>query len=158
MEEYKIEMKINGERLVATTQADESLLKFLRRNGFFEVKCGCEKGECGTCTVILQGKAVKSCITLALQANNKEVWTIRGMGKFELGRKLQESFVQYGAIQCGFCTPGMILVAKAYLDKNPIPDRKEIKREIAGNLCRCTGYKKIVDAIYAVAEENKKMN
>ncbi|GAB4112062.1 MAG: (2Fe-2S)-binding protein [Candidatus Caldatribacteriota bacterium] len=158
MEEYKIELKINGERLAGTTRADESLLKFLRRNGFFEVKCGCEKGECGTCTVILAGKAVKSCITLALQANNKEVWTVRGMEKFELGRKLQESFVQYGAIQCGFCTPGMILVAKAYLDKNPIPDRKEIKAEIAGNLCRCTGYKKIVDAIYAVAEENKKMN
>jgi len=156
MEEYRVELKVNGEKIISTAQAEESLLKFLRRNGFTEVKCGCEKGECGSCTVILNGKAIKSCIILALQANNKEIWTVRGMEKFELGRKLQESFVKHGAVQCGFCIPGMILVAKNYLDKDPIPDREEIKKEISGNLCRCTGYKKIVDAIYAVAVENQK--
>lgn len=156
MEEYRVELKVNGEKIISPAQAEESLLKFLRRNGFTEVKCGCEKGECGSCTVILNGKAIKSCIILALQANNKEIWTVRGMEKFELGRKLQESFVKHGAVQCGFCIPGMILVAKNYLDKDPIPDREEIKKEISGNLCRCTGYKKIVDAIYAVAVENQK--
>jgi len=120
------------------------------------VKCGCEKGECGTCTVIFNKKAVKSCIILALQANHKEVWTVKGMEKLKLGRKLQESFVNHGAIQCGFCTPGMILAAKEYLDKSSVPDKEGIRKAISGNLCRCTGYKKIVDAIYYVAVENQK--
>jgi len=157
MEEYRIELTVNDEKIIGAAKAEESLLKFLRRNGFTEVKCGCEKGECGTCTVILNKKAIKSCIVLALQANHKEVWTVKGMEKQELGRKLQESFVNYGAIQCGFCTPGLIMVAKSYLDQDPIPDREEIKKAISGNLCRCTGYKKIVDAIYAVAVENCKL-
>jgi len=156
MEEYRIELTVNNEKIIAAVKAEESLLKFLRRNGFTEVKCGCEKGECGTCTVILNKKAVKSCIVLALQANHKEVWTVKGMEKLELGRKLQESFVKQGAIQCGFCTPGMILAAKEYLDENSVPDREGIKKAISGNLCRCTGYKKIVDAIYDVAVENQK--
>ena len=157
MEEYKIELTVNGEKIISTTKPEESLLKFLRRNGFTEVKCGCEKGECGTCTVILNDKTIKSCIILALQANYKEIWTVKGIEKFDLGRKLQESFVNYGAIQCGFCTPGLIMTAKNYLDQNPSPDREEIKKAISGNLCRCTGYKKIVDAIYVVAVENYKL-
>jgi carbon-monoxide dehydrogenase small subunit len=157
MEEYSLKLILNGEKIDSTTKPEESLLKFLRRNGFTEVKCGCEKGECGTCTIIIDKKAIKSCLMLALQANGKEVWTVKGMEKQELGRKLQESFVNYGAIQCGFCTPGLIMVAKSYLDQDPIPDRKEIKKAISGNLCRCTGYKKIVDAIYAVAVENYKL-
>ncbi|HER24682.1 MAG TPA: (2Fe-2S)-binding protein [Candidatus Atribacteria bacterium] len=157
MEEYRIELTVNDEKIIGTAKAEESLLKFLRRHGFSEVKCGCEKGECGTCTVILDKKAIKSCITLALRADHKEVWTVKGMEKLELGRKLQESFVNHGAIQCGFCTPGMILTAKDYLDKNPLPNREEIKKAISGNLCRCTGYKKIVDAIYDVAGENHKL-
>ena len=105
MEEYSLKLIVNGEKIVSTTKPEESLLKFLRRNGFTEVKCGCEKGECGTCTVILNEKAVKSCIILALQANHKEIWTVKGMEKLELGRKLQESFVNHGAIQCGFALP-----------------------------------------------------
>jgi len=157
MEEYSLELTVNGEKIDSTTKPEESLLKFLRRNGFTEVKCGCEKGECGTCTIIIDKKAIKSCLMLALQANGKEVWTVKGMEKQELGRKLQESFVNYGAIQCGFCTPGLIMVAKSYLDQDPIPDREEIKKAISGNLCRCTGYKKIVDAIYVVAVENYKL-
>ena len=155
MEEYKVELTINDEKINYPAKPEESLLKYLRRNGFSEVKCGCEKGECGTCTVIINGKAVKSCITLALQADHKEIWTVKGMEKLEIGRKLQESFVKHGAIQCGFCTPGMIISAKNYLDQNPIPDKNEIRKAISGNLCRCTGYKKIVDAIYAVAVENQ---
>ena len=157
MEEYGLEFTINGEKIDSTTKPEESLLKFLRRNGFTEVKCGCEKGECGTCTIMIDKKAIKSCLMLALQAKGKEVWTVKGMEKQELGRKLQESFVNHGAIQCGFCTPGLIMMAKSYLDQGPIPDRKEIKKAISGNLCRCTGYKKIVDAIYDVAVENYKL-
>lgn len=157
MEEYSLKLMVNGEKIDSTTKPEESLLKFLRRNGFTEVKCGCEKGECGTCTIIIDKKAIKSCLMLALQANGKEVWTVKGMEKQELGRKLQESFVNHGAIQCGFCTPGLIMVAKSYLDQDPIPDREEIKKAISGNLCRCTGYKKIVDAIYAVAVEKYKL-
>lgn len=157
MEEYPIELIVNEEKIVSTAKAEESLLRFLRRHGFYEVKCGCEKGDCGTCTVIMDGKAIKSCITLAMQANGKEVLTVRGLEKEELGRKLQESFVKHGAIQCGFCTPGMLMAATAYLNKNSKPDKKEIKKAISGNLCRCTGYKKIVEAIYAVTVENQKL-
>ncbi len=157
MEEYPIELIVNEEKIVSTAKAEESLLRFLRRHGFYEVKCGCEKGDCGTCTVIMDGKAIKSCITLATQANGKEVLTVRGLEKEELGRKLQESFVKHGAIQCGFCTPGMLMAATAYLNKNSKPDKKEIKKAISGNLCRCTGYKKIVEAIYAVTVENQKL-
>jgi len=156
MEEYKIELTVNDEKISAAAKAEESLLKFLRRNGFTEVKCGCEKGDCGTCTVIMNGKTIKSCITLAMQANGKEILTAKGLEKIEIGRKLQESFVQHGAVQCGFCTAGMLMAAKVYIDKNPEPDKVEIRKAISGNLCRCTGYKKIVEAIYDVAVEDQK--
>ena len=154
MEEYRVELTVNGEKISAAAKPEESLLKFLRRNGFTEVKCGCEKGDCGTCTVIMNGKTIKSCITLAMQANGKEILTSKGLEKIEIGRKLQESFVKHGAVQCGFCTGGMLMAAKGYLDKNLTPDKTEIRKAISGNLCRCTGYKKIVEAIYDVAAEN----
>jgi len=154
MEEYRVELTVNDEKISAAAKAEESLLKFLRRNGFTEVKCGCEKGDCGTCTVIMNGKTIKSCITLAMQANGKEILTSKGLEKIGIGRKLQESFVKHGAVQCGFCTGGMLMAAKGYLDTNPEPDKKEIRKAISGNLCRCTGYKKIVEAIYDVAVED----
>ena len=154
MEEYRVELTVNDEKISAAAKAEESLLKLLRRNGFTEVKCGCEKGDCGTCTVIMDGKTIKSCITLAMQANGKEILTSKGLEKIEIGRKLQESFVKHGAVQCGFCTGGMLMAAKGYLDTNPEPDKKEIRKAISGNLCRCTGYKKIVEAIYDVAVED----
>ena len=154
MEEYQMELIVNGERVYSETHAEQSLLKFLRSKGFTEVKCGCEIGDCGTCTVIMNGKTIKSCITLALQANGKEILTAKGLEKTEIGRKLQESFVKHGAVQCGFCTAGMLMAAKGYLDKNITPDKTEIRKAISGNLCRCTGYKKIVEAIYNVAIEN----
>jgi len=157
MEEYKIELAVNDEKITAAAKAEESLLKFLRRNGFTEVKCGCEKGDCGTCTVIMNGKTIKSCITLAMKANGKEILTAKGLEKTKIGQKLQESFVQHGAVQCGFCTAGMLMAAKGYLDTNPEPDKAEIRKAISGNLCRCTGYKKIVEAIYDVAVENHRV-
>lgn len=149
-----MELIVNGEKVYSKTHAEQSLLKFLRSKGFTEVKCGCEIGDCGTCTVIMNGKTIKSCITLALQANGKEILTAKGLEKTEIGRKLQESFVKHGAVQCGFCTAGMLMAAKGYLDKNITPDKTEIRKAISGNLCRCTGYKKIVEAIYNVAIEN----
>ena len=144
MEEYRVELTVNDEKISAAAKPEESLLKFLRRNGFTEVKCGCEKGDCGTCTVIMQ-------------ANGKEILTAKGLEKIKIGQKLQESFVQYGAVQCGFCTAGMLMAAKGYLDTNPEPDKAEIRKAISGNLCRCTGYKKIVEAIYDVAVENHRV-
>ncbi|MBA7523748.1 Nicotinate dehydrogenase small FeS subunit [subsurface metagenome] len=157
MEEYKIQLTVNDEKISTAVKPEESLLKFLRRNGFTEVKCGCEKGDCGTCTVIMNGKTIKSCITLAMQVNGKEILTAKGLEKIEIDRKLQKSFVKHGAVQCGFCTPGMLMVAKCYLDKNLAPNKTEIREVMSGNLCRCTGYKKIIDAIYYVAEENHRL-
>ena len=113
----------------------------------FEVKNGCAQGDCGACTVILDHKAVNACLTLALQANGKNVTTLKGVGTPDQPHPLQQSFVEHGAIQCGFCTPGMVVSAKALLDNNPKPTRDEIREGISGNLCRCTGYNKIVEAI-----------
>ena len=157
MEDYQIELSVNGEKICAEVQPEQSLLKFLRSKGFTEVKCGCEKGDCGSCTVIMDGKTIKSCITLAMQANGKEILTAKGLEKTKIGQELQESFVQHGAVQCGFCTAGMLMAAKGYIDKNPEPDKVEIRKAISGNLCRCTGYKKIVEAIYDVAVENHRV-
>jgi carbon-monoxide dehydrogenase small subunit len=156
MKDYQIKIIINGKKYSGKAKPEQSLLNFLRENGFTEVKSGCGKGECGTCTVIMNSKAIKSCLTLAMQADGKEIITVKELKKIPLGKKLQDSFIEHGAIQCGFCTPGMLLVAKAYLDENPEPNKAEISRAISGNLCRCTGYQKIVNAIYEVAVENQK--
>ncbi len=156
MKTYQIEIKLNGEWRKAEVTVRETLLDVLRdKLGAKEVKNGCGKGDCGTCAVILDGKAVNSCLTLALQANGKEITTLKGIGTEEKPHPLQKSFVEHGAIQCGFCTPGMIVSAKTLLDQNPKPSREEIREAISGNLCRCTGYKKIVDAIQETALEDK---
>lgn len=157
MEEYPLEITVNGEKIYSMVPPEQSLLKFLRSKGFTEVKCGCEKGDCGICTVLMNGKTIKSCITLALQANGKQILTAKSLEKTGIGRKLQESFVSHGAIQCGFCTTAMLMAAKGYLDKKPVPDKNEIRKAISGILCRCTGYKKIIEAIYDVAEELYRM-
>jgi len=157
MEEYPLKITVNGKKINAMVYPEQSLLKFLRSKGFTEVKCGCEKGDCGICTVLMNGQTIKSCITLAIQANGKEILTAKSLEETEIGRKLQESFVNHGAIQCGFCTTGMLMAAKGYLDKKPVPDKEEIKKAISGILCRCTGYKKIIEAIYDVAVENYRM-
>ena len=152
MRTYLVKVKLNGEWRKLKATARETLLEALRTKlGAWEVKNGCGKGDCGACAVILDGKAVNSCLTLAVQANGKEIVTLKGIGTEENPHPLQKSFVRRGAIQCGFCTPGMIVSAKAFLDQNPNPGRGEIKKGISGNLCRCTGYKKIIDAIQEVA-------
>jgi len=149
-----ITVTVNGTKVNASVKPEMNLLKFLREHGFYDVKCGCEMGDCGTCTVIFNGQTVKSCLTLAAQADGGTVWTNKGLGEVdELTQKLQKAFVEHGSIQCGFCTPGMIIAGKAYIEQGGKPDREEIKKAISGNLCRCTGYKKIVDAIYDVAEQ-----
>ena len=153
---YWIELIVNGERKKAEVSPEETLLRTLREKlGHTEVKEGCGKGNCGACAVLLDGEAVNACLTLSLQAHAKEVVTVKGVGNRETPHPLQVSFVRHGAIQCGFCTAGMIISAKGLLDKKPRPTRQEIKEAISGNLCRCTGYKKIVEAIEDAAVKMK---
>jgi carbon-monoxide dehydrogenase small subunit len=154
MNAYHIEIKVNGEWRKAEVTATDTLLDVLRSKfDAVEVKNGCEQGDCGACTVILQEKAVNSCLVLAVQANGKEVTTVKGIGSQECPHRLQTAFVEHGAIQCGYCTPGLIVSAKALLDENPDPSREEIREGISGNLCRCTGYTKIVEAIEDAASK-----
>jgi aerobic-type carbon monoxide dehydrogenase small subunit (CoxS/CutS family) len=153
---YSIHMTLNGESIKLDVDASETLLETLRyKLGATEVKNGCGKGDCGSCAVLLDGKAVNSCLTLALQADGKQVTTIKGIGNDKNPHPLQKSFVEKGAIQCGFCTAGMIVSAKALLDRNSKPSREQTRDAISGNLCRCTGYKKIIDAIQDVTLESK---
>ncbi len=154
---YPLEVLINGEWNATEAAAQETLLHALREKfGHTEVKSGCAKGDCGVCTILLDGEPVNACLTLALQAHKRKLVTVRGLGTLEKPHPLQESFVKHGAIQCGFCTSGMILTAKGLLDKNPKPTREEIKEAISGNLCRCTGYKKIIEAIQDASQKIKR--
>lgn len=145
---------VNGKMKEIEVDPATRLLDLLRdKFNFTGTKEGCGEGECGACTVIIDGLAVNACLVLAGQAVGKEITTIEGLNiNGELDR-LQNAFVQAGAVQCGFCTPGMIMSAKALLDKNPHPTVEEIKVGMSGNLCRCTGYKKIVDAVLYAARE-----
>jgi aerobic carbon-monoxide dehydrogenase small subunit len=150
---YPVRVKVNGEWRKTEVKAAETLLHTLREKlGQTEVKEGCGKGDCGACTVLLGGKAVNACLTLTLQAHGQEVTTLKGIGTRQTPHPLQESFVKHGAIQCGFCTAGMIMAAKALLDEKPHPSREEIREGISGNLCRCTGYQKIIRAIEEVGK------
>jgi len=145
-----IELKVNGESYEAAVDSHRTLLEVLRENlGLTGAKEGCDLGACGACTVLIDGKAVLSCLTLAVDSQGKEITTIEGLAKEGKLHPLQQNFVDHGAIQCGFCTSGMILSAKAMLDKTPKPTEDEVKRGISGNLCRCTGYTKIIEAIMA---------
>jgi carbon-monoxide dehydrogenase small subunit len=117
---------------------------------------GCDEGECGSCTVLIDGKAVNSCLVLAASVQEKKITTIEGLAQGEKLHPIQEAFIEAGAIQCGFCTPGMIMVTKAFLDKNVNPTEEEVRRAISGNLCRCTGYFQIVEAIINASEKMKK--
>jgi len=130
-----------------------TLLKVLRENlGLTGTKKGCDTGDCGACTVLLNGRPVNSCLVLAVEANGAKITTIEGLAKGDELHPIQEAFIQHGAIQCGYCTPGMVLSAKALLDENPHPSELEVKKAIAGNLCRCTGYVKIIRAIMSVSK------
>jgi aerobic carbon-monoxide dehydrogenase small subunit len=148
-----IQLTINGQPVEAAVEPNRTLLQFLREDlGLTGTKHGCGLGDCGACTVILDGQPVNSCLVLAIQANGKEVLTIEGLAENGKLHPIQQAFVDKGAIQCGFCTPGMILSAKALLDANPKPTEQEIRMAISGNLCRCTGYQKIVEAIGEAAK------
>ena len=147
-EAIEIKVKINDKSVTGLVKPGTTLLRFLRDKGFTEVKKGCGEGDCGACTVLLDGKAVTSCLVLALQADGKEVMTIRKKGD-QLLEALKEAFVNYEATQCGFCSPGMILTARWLMAENPQPNREEVREALSGNLCRCTGYQKILDEGYA---------
>ena len=145
-----LRLKVNGENYEVFVDPWKSLNDVLRDEiGLTGVKTGCESGQCGACTVLVDHKAVNSCLMLALQAKGKEITTIEGLEDEGGLHPLQQAFVDHFAIQCGFCTPGMILSAKALLDQNPHPDEEEIRVALGGNLCRCTGYIKIVEAVLA---------
>lgn len=153
----KVQVTVNGLAYELKIEPRRTLLELIREDlELTGTKDGCGVGECGTCTVLLNGKAVKSCITLAVQANGSEVTTIEGLETPSgVLHPIQQAFINCAAIQCGFCTPGMVLSAKALLNENPTPTELEVRQAIAGNLCRCTGYQKIVKAILAAAKLNK---
>ena len=148
---------INGEQIVAEVDPSLSLAQFLREKLYLTgTKIGCGKGECGACTIILDGKAVTSCIIPVLRAEGAVIQTIEGVAKGEKLHPIQEEFVNKGAVQCGFCTPGMVMSAKALLDENPAPKKEEIREALGGNICRCTGYVNIEQAVEAAAERMRK--
>lgn len=145
---HSLVLTVNEEPYEIQINPNRTLLEVIRNDlGLTGTKEGCGTGECGACTVLLDGEPVNACLTLALQAHEKRVTTIEGLGKGGTIHPLQEAFITHGAIQCGFCTPGMILSAKALLDRKPEPEEMEIREALIGNLCRCTGYQKIVEAI-----------
>ncbi len=149
-----IELKINGDDYEVLVSPNNTLLEVLRdKLGLMGTKQGCDLGACGACTVLINGEAYLSCLMLAMDAVGKEIMTIEGIEEGGLLHPLQTAFVEKGGLQCGFCTPGMILTAKAILDEEEHPTENTIKKKMAGNLCRCTGYKKIVEAVMSVSEQ-----
>ena len=143
-----LRMKVNGRPVEVAVKPTWTLLRVLREElRLTGTKKGCEQGDCGACVVIMNGKTVNSCLVLALQAESKEIETIEGLGTEDDLHPLQKSFIEHGAVQCGFCTPGMLMSSKVLLQENPKPAQQEIKVAISGNLCRCTGYTKIIKAI-----------
>jgi aerobic carbon-monoxide dehydrogenase small subunit len=154
MSRSQLTLNVNGEGHELLVEPHWTLLRVLRNElGLTGTKENCLEGECGVCTVLLDGKAVNSCLMLAEQCRGQEIVTIEGLGGLERIHPLQQAFVEYGAVQCGYCIPGMILTAKSFLDEHPgkIPTEDEIREAICGTLCRCTGYQKIIEAIAAAA-------
>ncbi|MCX5797027.1 MAG: (2Fe-2S)-binding protein [Elusimicrobia bacterium] len=150
-----ITVNINGREQAWAVAPGEYLLDALRREGYKGVKRGCDNGDCGTCTVLLDGKPVLACMMFAAQAHRRRLLTIEGLGDPNHPHPIQEAFVEAGAVQCGFCIPGMVLVTKALLDQNPDPDEPAVRRALDGNLCRCTGYVKQVEAALLAAKRLK---
>jgi len=151
---------INGASRELDLQPNETLLNVLRNNGFTEVKSGCQEGECGACLVLLDEKPVNSCQVLALSVQQKKIRTVKGIGTLHAPHVIQKAFAERGADQCGFCSPGMVISAYSLLQNNPNPTRQEVTEALDGNLCRCTGYVKIIDAVEYAAEllrENQSM-
>ena len=157
MERTRVRFRVNGQDVELDVDPMATLLDVLREQlGLTGTKNGCDAGDCGACTVIMDGKAILSCLTPVLQAAGREIATVEGLAQEGKLHPLQEAFIECGAVQCGFCTPGMLLSAKALLDQNPSPTQEEVKVAISGNLCRCTGYKKIIDAIMLASKRIKK--
>ena len=152
MQPRVITLNVNGREHHVALAPNVTLLQALRDLGYTDVKNGCEKGDCGACAILLDGKAVNSCLILAWQAEGAQIVTDAGMGTMDNPHPLQEAFADAGAAQCGYCTPGMIVSAAALLKRNPNPTEDEIREAISGNLCRCTGYGQIVKAIQMAAE------
>jgi len=151
----KLKFTLNGEPVEILVSADKTLLRIIRDDiRIMGTKEGCEEGECGACTVILDGRAVNACLVPAIQLEGREVLTIEGLSDGKRLHKIQQAFIDAGAIQCGYCTPGVIMSAYALLSENPNPNEDEIREAISGNLCRCTGYQKIIDAVKRVRNEN----
>ena len=149
-----VQFKLNGKAVAEEIEPNETLLDFLREGmNVTSVKKGCDEGNCGTCTVLLNGKPVRSCLLLVVQLGaDDEVTTVEGLAQLDQLSKIQEAFLEKNGFQCGFCTPGMILTAKALLDANPRPTVEEIKNQFEGNLCRCTGYEQIIESVLRAAE------
>ncbi len=149
--EMMITLNVNGKFYQVEVSPEVPLLWVLRDHlNLTGTKYSCGIGECGACTVLLDGMPVNSCLILAPKIEGRSIETVEGLGRRDLLHPLQKSFIEHGAIQCGFCTPGMLMASKALLDRNPQPTRKEIKEAISGNLCRCTGYQQIIEAIEAL--------
>ena len=147
-----LHITVNGKELNKMVDPNQRLVDFLRNDlGLIGAKIGCGQGDCGTCTVIMNGRAIRSCVIPVLKAQDAVIETIEGLARGEKLHPLQEEFINKGAVQCGFCTPGMIMSAKALLDKNPNPTPEEVKKALRGNICRCTGYVKIEEAVLAAA-------
>lgn len=157
MKQEEIVLKVNGTNYRLSIDPRRTLVEVLRENlGLTGTKKSCNEGDCGACTIMMDGKPVASCLVLAMDAQGKEILTIEGLSEGEKLHPIQEAFLKNGAIQCGFCTPGMVMSAKALLDENPKPTTAEIRKAISGNLCRCTGYQHIVDSIMAASKMMQK--
>jgi carbon-monoxide dehydrogenase small subunit len=153
----KLTFELNGQEVECETKENKTLLDLLRIDlGVTSVKRGCENGECGACTVLLDGYPVTSCLVIAPQVEGRSVTTIDGLVDDPLMEKLRQAFMEDGAVQCGFCTPGMLISSYALLRENPKPTAKEVKKSIEGNICRCTGYVKIVEAVLDASERMAK--
>lgn len=154
---HTINFILNSEEIQFEVETNKTLLKMLREDfDLIGAKEGCGAGECGSCTVLVDKKPVNACLMLAVEAHGKEILTVEGLSQGRDLDDLQESFIESGALQCGFCTPGMIMSAKALLMENPDPSEEDVKEAISGNLCRCTGYKKVIEAVMNVGKKNNK--
>jgi carbon-monoxide dehydrogenase small subunit len=155
MEKRLVHLTVNGEERDVFVAPNETLVEVLREElELTGTKMGCGEGACGMCTVLMDGRPVRSCLTLAVEAQGRDIVTIEGLAEGGALHPVQKAFVEHGAIQCGFCSPAMILTSKALLDENPHPTEDEVRQAISGVVCRCTGYAKIVEAVLAAAEES----
>jgi len=157
MSRHKISLMVNGERYEVEVEANRTLLQLLREDlELTGTKQACERGDCGLCTVLVDGVPTKSCLVLAVEVDGKEITTIEGLMEGEELNPVQRAFIEHGAVQCGFCTPAFIVAGEALLKRNPSPTEEEVKEAVGGILCRCTGYRQIIDAILDASKGAKK--